>query len=159
MQQGSAPLFILTIGAGNAPAPRSERARPNSEREATNNVADTEKLLILVTHGLDEPEKATMPLVMAVGALASEVDVVVGLQEAGVELAVKGATGVVGADGYPTLAKVLADYRDLGGRLLACPLGLATRKLDSGQLVENAEVVAAGRFIVEISSASHVLVY
>ncbi len=123
-------------------------------------MADTEKLLILVTHGLDEPEKATMPLVMAVGALASEVDVVVGLQEAGVELAVKGATGGVAVDSYPTLAKVLADYRELGGRLLACPLGLATRKIDATtQLVENAEVVAAGRFILEISSASHVLVY
>ena len=63
-------------------------------------------------------------------------------------------------DSYPTLAKVLADYRELGGRLLACPLGLATRKIDATtQLVENAEVVAAGRFILEISSASHVLVY
>ncbi len=128
-------------------------------RRETNDMAEAEKLLILVTHGLDEPEKVTMPLVMAVGALASEVDAVIGLQEAGVELAVKGAADTVAAERYPTLAKVMADYRELGGRLLACPLGLAARNLDATELVENAEVVAAGRFIVEITSASHVLVY
>jgi len=50
---------------------------------------------------------------MAAGALASEVDVVVGQQETGLELAVEGSTGAFGA----------------------------------------------GRFILEISSASHVLVY
>ncbi len=123
-------------------------------------MAGTEKLLILVTHGLDEPEKVTMPLVMAVGALASEVDIVVGLQEAGVELAVKGAADATAADGYPSLAKVMADYRDLGGRLLACPPSVNKRHLDAAtQFVENAEVIAAGRFILEMSSASHVLVY
>ncbi len=124
------------------------------------NETPNEKLLILVTHGLDEPEKVTMPFVMAVGALASEVDAVIGLQEAGVELAVAGAADGLAVESYPALAKIMADYRELGGRLLACPLGLAARKIDTAtQLVENAEVVAAGRFIVEIGSASHVLVY
>ena len=123
-------------------------------------MASEEKLVIMVTHGLDEPEKATMPLVMAVGALASEVDVVVGLQDAGVELAVRGAADAVAVDGYPALSKLLADYRELGGRLLACPLGVAKRHIDAAtEFAENAEVVAAGRFILEISSASHVLVY
>ena len=118
-----------------------------------------EKLLIMITHGAGEAEQVTMPMVMAVGALASEVDVVVGLQEAGVELAVKGAADTIAATGYPTLAKLMADYRELGGRLLACPLGIAKRGIDRDTLVENAEVVAAGRFILEMSSASHVLVY
>ena len=118
-----------------------------------------EKLLILITHGADEAEQVTMPMVMAVGALASEVDVVVGLQEAGVELAVKGAAERVAAAGYPTLSKLMADYRELGGQLLACPLGIDGRGIDRDTLVENAEVVAAGRFIVEMDTATHVLVY
>jgi predicted peroxiredoxin len=122
-------------------------------------MAAPEKLLIMITHGADEAEQVTMPMVMAVGALASEVDVVVGLQEAGVELAVKGAADAITATGYPALSKLMADYRDLGGRLLACPLGVAKRGIDRDALVENAEVVAAGRFILEMSSATHVLVY
>ncbi len=122
-------------------------------------MAAPEKLLIMITHGADEAEQVTMPMVMAVGALASEVDVVVGLQEAGVELAVKGAADTIAAEGYPTLSKLMSDYRELGGRLLACPLGVAKRGIDRDTLVDNAEVVAAGRFIVEMSTASHVLVY
>jgi uncharacterized protein involved in oxidation of intracellular sulfur len=123
-------------------------------------MATTERYLIMITHGLDEPEKATMPLVMAVGALASEVEVVVGLQDGGVELAVKGAADGVAVDGYAPLSKLLADYRELGGRLLACPLGVAHRQIDAAtQFADNAEVVAAGRFVLEISSATHVLVY
>ncbi len=122
-------------------------------------MAAPEKLLIMITRGADEAEQVTMPMVMAVGALASEVDVVVGLQEAGVELAVQGAADTIAAAGYPTLSKLMADYRELGGRLLACPLGIARRDIDRDTLVENAEVVAAGRFILEMSTASHVLVY
>ena len=60
----------------------------------------------------------------------------------------------VAVDGYPPLSKPLADYRELGGRLLACPLGVNKRGIDAAlHLVGNAEVVAAGRFLLELGSA------
>ncbi len=62
-------------------------------------------------------------------------------------------------DGFPTLAKLVADYRAMGGKLLACPPSVNKRHIDADtQLVDNAEVIGAGRFIVEFGSASHVLV-
>ncbi len=75
------------------------------------------------------------------------------------ELAVKGPAEAIVATGYPTLSKLMGDYREVGGRLLACPPGIAKRGIDRDTLVDNAEGVAAGRFILEMSSASHVLVY
>jgi predicted peroxiredoxin len=116
--------------------------------------------MILVLHGPDDPEVATIPFVLAVAAMASDVEVVVGLQGRGVELAVKGWADSVQARGFPPLAKLLDDYRELGGRLLLCSPCINGRDIDaSTQLVENAEIVAAGRFVAEITSATNALTY
>ncbi len=123
-------------------------------------MSDNEKLVFMVTHGPDDPELATIPFVMAVAALASEVQVVVGLQGSGVELAVRGRTDGVEARGFPPLARLLKDYADLGGRLLVCGPCINARGIDpSRQFIENAEVVAAGRFVAEVTAATNALVY
>lgn len=123
-------------------------------------MADTEKLVIMVLHGPDDPEEASIPFVLAVAAMASDVEAVIGLQGSGVELAVKGAADSVEARGFPPLAKLLDDYRELGGKLLLCSPCLKGRNIDPAtQLVENAEVVAAARFVAEITSATNTLVY
>jgi predicted peroxiredoxin len=118
----------------------------------------SEKLVIMVTHGPEHPEHVSIPFVMAVAALASDVEVVMGLQANGVEIATRGAADSVAAEGFPPLAKLMADYKELGGRLLLCGPCVKSRQIED-KLVENAEVVAAARFIAEITSATNALVY
>lgn len=119
-----------------------------------------EKIVFMATHGPDHPEHVTIPFVMAVAALASDVEAVIGLQADGVELAVTGRADAVAADGFPPLAKLMADYSELGGKLLVCNPCLKARGIDAAtQLMDNAEVVAAARFIAEITSAKNVLTY
>jgi uncharacterized protein involved in oxidation of intracellular sulfur len=119
-----------------------------------------EKLVFMVTHGPEHPEHVTIPFVMAVAALASDVEAVIGLQAEGVEIAVKGRSDSVTAEGFPPLSKLMSDYAELGGKLLLCGPCVKSRKIDAAtQLVENAEVVAAARFIAEITSATNALVY
>ena len=118
-----------------------------------------EKLVIMVTHSPNHPEHVTIPLVMAVAALASDVEVVMGLQADGVEIAVKGAAEKVNAEGFPPLAKLLADYAELGGKLLLCGPCIKSRHIEAADLLDNAEVVAAARFVAEITSATNALVY
>jgi len=119
-----------------------------------------EKLVIMITHGPEHPEHATIPFVMAVAALASDVEAVIGLQAGGVELAVTGTAEKVNADGFPPLAKLMNDYKDLGGKLLLCGPCVKSRQIDPAtQLVENSEVVAAARFVAEVTSATNVLTY
>ena len=123
-------------------------------------MAANEKLVFMVTRGPDEPELASIPFVMAVAALASDVEAVVGLQGNGVELAVRGRTHGVEARGFPPLSKLLEDYCNLGGRLLVCTPCIRAREIDpERQFVENAELVAAGRFVAEVTSATNALVY
>ncbi|MGZ8436919.1 MAG: DsrE family protein [Candidatus Limnocylindrales bacterium] len=118
-----------------------------------------EKLVFMVLHGPDEPEHATIPFVMACAALASEVEVVIGLQAGGVELGRVGGVDSVEAAGFPPLKKLVTDFHALGGRLLVCGPCLNSRAITPDQLVAGAEIVAAGRFIAEITSATNSLVY
>ena len=119
-----------------------------------------EKLVFMATHGAEHPEHVSIPFVMAIAAMASDVDAVIGLQADAVQLAVRGCADEVAADGFPPLAKLMTDYRELGGRLLVCGPCVKSRGIDpETQFVENAEVVAAGRFVAEITSATNALTY
>jgi uncharacterized protein involved in oxidation of intracellular sulfur len=122
-------------------------------------MADGEKLVFMVLHGPTEAEHATIPFVMACAALASDVDVVIGLQADGVELGRVGGTAGVEARGFPPLQKLVGDFLALGGRMLVCGPCLQSREIAAPDLVKGAEVVAAGRFIAEITSATNSLVY
>jgi predicted peroxiredoxin len=122
-------------------------------------MAVKEKLVFMVLHGPAQAEHATIPFVMACAALASDVDVVIGLQADGVELGRVGGSEGIEAAGFPPLRKLVADFQALGGRMLVCGPCLKSREIDPSGLLEGAEVVAAGRFIAEITSATNSLVY
>jgi len=122
-------------------------------------MANTEKLVFMVLHGPDHPEHATIPFVMGCAALASAVEVVLGFQADGVELVHAGAAASVHAAGFPPLAKLLADFRELGGTMLVCGPCINSRGITAADLIDGAEVVAAGRFVAEITSATNSLVY
>jgi predicted peroxiredoxin len=122
-------------------------------------MADTEKLVFMVLHGSAHPEHATIPFVMACAALASDVEVVMGFQADGVELVRIGGAAAVEAPGFPPLKKLLADYLELGGKVLVCGPCINSRGITADDLIAGAEVVAAGRFVAEITSATNSLVY
>jgi predicted peroxiredoxin len=123
-------------------------------------VPETEKLVFMVTRGHADPELATIPFVMAAAALASDVAVVMGFQGDAVELMKTGVAETIAAEGFPPLPKLLNDVRDLGGLLLVCSPCLRSRGIAiPDDLVAGAEVVAAGRFVAEVTSATNVLTY
>ena len=122
-------------------------------------MAEHEKLVVMVTHGPDEPELATIPFAMAGAAVASDVGVVMGFQGDGCELVRKGVAETVHADEFAPLGQLLETIRELGGQLLVCSPCLKKRGLAEDDLVEGAEIVAAGRFVAEVTSATNSLVY
>jgi predicted peroxiredoxin len=118
-----------------------------------------EKLVIMVTHGPEEPELATIPFVMAGAAVASDVDVVMGFQGDGCRLVQKGVAETISAPEFAPLAGLLDSVRELGGQLLVCVPCVKSRGLTEDDLVEGAELCAAARFVAEITSATSTLVY
>jgi predicted peroxiredoxin len=127
--------------------------------EEVSAMADQEKLVIMVTHGPEDPELATIPFVMACAGLASDVEIIMGFQAEGVRLVHEGEAEKVQAPEFKPLAELLHDFRELGGKLLVCGPCIKSREIPQEALVEGAEVVAAGRFIAEITSATNSLVY
>lgn len=122
-------------------------------------MAHTQKLVFMVLHGPDHPEHATIPFVMGCAALASDVEVVLGFQADGVELVRAGVADGIQAAGFPPLAKLLHDFQELGGSLLVCAPCMNSRGITAPDLIEGTEIVAAGRFVAEITSAINSLVY
>ncbi len=119
-----------------------------------------EKIVIMCTHGPEDPERATIPFVIATAAQASEVDVVIGFQASGVMLVRKGCAEHVFAAGFPPLKELMDAYIEAGGKLYVCGPCVQSRKLNpQTDFIENATVINAATFVKEITEATNSLVY
>lgn len=122
-------------------------------------MADVEKLVIMVTHGPEDAELATIPFVMAGAAVACDVEVIMGFQAEGVRLVQQGIAEKVEAPDLAPLGGLIQDIEDLGGKFLVCDPSIKSRQIPPESLREGVEVVRAARFVAEITSATSTLVY
>ncbi len=119
-----------------------------------------EKLILMCTHGPEDPERATIPFVMATTAQASDVEVVLGFQASGVLLITKGIAQHVFAAGFPPLKELLDIYLENGGKFLVCGPCVKSRQIDpANEFIEGAIVVNAATFVKECAEATNVMVY
>jgi uncharacterized protein involved in oxidation of intracellular sulfur len=122
-------------------------------------MAEAEKMVYIVTHAGEDPERATFPFMLASAAQAMEVEAVVALQGVSVFLAKKGYLDNVAAAGLPPLKDLVARFFEAGGKLLICTPCIKERNIEESDLIEGAELIAAARLNQEILSANATLVY
>ena len=122
-------------------------------------MAETEKMVYIVTHAGEDPERATFPFMLATAAQAMEVEAVVALQGVSVFLAKKGYLEHVAAAGLPALKDLVNNFLEAGGKLLICTPCIKDRNIDESDLIEGSELIAAARLNQEILSANATLVY
>jgi uncharacterized protein involved in oxidation of intracellular sulfur len=122
-------------------------------------MADKEKIVYIVTHGAEDPERATFPFMLATAAQAMEVEAVVALQGTSVFLAKKGFLEHVSAAGLPPLKDLVTRFVNEGGKILVCVPCIRDRKIDEADLIEGATTTAAAALTQEILSANATLVY
>ena len=122
-------------------------------------MAETEKIVYIVTHGGEDPERASLPFVLANAAQVMDVEAVVALQGAAVMLAKGDCMKHVFAAGLPPLKELVSNYIAAGGRLLVCTPCIRERQIDESDLMEGAIPVAAAALTSEILSATATLVY
>jgi len=119
-----------------------------------------EKLVIMVTHGPEDPERATIPFVLATAAQASDVEAVLGFQAEGVLLVKKGVAEGIQAPDFPPLKTLMDAYIEAGGKMLACGPCVKSRKLNpETDFVAGAKVANAAAFVKEITEATNAMVY
>ncbi|MFN2124380.1 MAG: DsrE family protein [Candidatus Promineifilaceae bacterium] len=118
-----------------------------------------DQIVIMATHGPEDPERATIPFVMALAALASDMTAIIGFQSNGVLLARKDCARHVFAPGFPPLAELMENYLEAGGLLYVCGPCVQSRQLEKDDLIDEAKIVSAATFVVACADAKATLVY
>ncbi|MEJ2588672.1 MAG: DsrE family protein [Deltaproteobacteria bacterium] len=122
-------------------------------------MAEKEKIVYISTNGPENPEKASLPFVLANAAMVMEVDALVALQGPAVFLAKKGILEHVHAAGFSPLKELVESFFEQGGKLGVCVPCIQERQIDEADLIEKAEPIAGGSLTEEILSANATLVY
>ena len=100
----------------------------------------TAKAVVSLTTGMEDSERVTVALLVAVGAAESGRPALMFLTKEAVRLALSGFAAGVACDGCPPIDDLFARYAKAGGRLLVCPICFNARKLAAGDLVGHAEL-------------------
>lgn len=121
---------------------------------------DTEKkITYIVTYGDDNPEKATIPFILANTAMAMEVTPVIILQSNAVMLGVKGFAEKVHFKDGVSLKQLIENYTGAGNKLLLCSPCVEKRKLSEKDFVDGAVIVGAARVNEEALTSVNVITY
>jgi predicted peroxiredoxin len=121
--------------------------------------SQNQKLVIIATYAEESPDKATIPFVMGVAALAMDVEVSIILQVTGVYLAKKGYPDHVHAAGFPPLAELQEAFFEGGGKLMVCSPCIQARKIEPEDLLPESTVIAGATLVSEVLSATNVVTY
>ena len=95
---------------------------------------------ISLTTGLEDAEKVTVALLVAVGAAESGRDTLMFLTKEAARLAVDGVTVGVACEGCPSIADLMERFEAAGGELLVCPICFNAKQLQEPTLVTNARL-------------------
>jgi predicted peroxiredoxin len=98
------------------------------------------KAAISLTTGLEDAERVTVALLVAVGAAESGRPTLIFLTKEAVRLAVAGIAVGTACDGCPSIPDLMGRYAAAEGHLLVCPICFNTKQLDPTTLVPNAEL-------------------
>lgn len=122
-------------------------------------MAENEKIVIITTQGMSNPEKASLPFVLATAAQATDVEVVMILQSEAVVLAKKGEAEKLNAKGFMPMKEMMENYLGMGGKLLLCSPCLKERNISKEELIEGSVIIAAGTVVSEVTSCKSVITY
>jgi predicted peroxiredoxin len=117
------------------------------------------KIGLIVTHAQDDPEMATLPFIIANGALAMNVEPVVILQGEAVRLATRGGADAVNATGLAPLGGLMDALIDAELRIMVCSPCLATRGIEEGDLRDGCYVGGAGIIVQAMLDCENFLRY
>jgi len=117
---------------------------------------ENQKILINWREGADDPEKATITLILAVTSSKScETAIFVAAKAS--ELVLKGAVDGISAPGYEPLADLLKAFLANGGKLWLCPACVKAKGFSESDLIEGVEVAGAPKTMAFLAEGAQVL--
>ena len=102
-----------------------------------------EKVLVGLTHGVEEPENVLIAYLMGVEALRAGKHAAMWLTKDAVHIATDGFVDTLAVPGAPSITDLHTEYVERGGRFFVCPVCVKLRDLTDAVWVKNAEVAGA----------------
>jgi len=112
------------------------------------------KFMAHVTHGREDPERATLPFIAANVAASADQEAIVLLTIEGVWLATKGYADDVHHEGMPPLREVLDSLLASGGQVWACGACTKPRGITDDDMIDGARIISAADFVAEMVSGT-----
>ena len=106
------------------------------------------------THGKDDPERATLPFIVANVAASADQEAIVLLTIEGVWLATKGYAEDIHHEGMQPLREVLDSLLAGGGQVWACGACTKPRGITDADLVEGARIISAADVVAELTDGT-----
>jgi predicted peroxiredoxin len=98
------------------------------------------KAVISLSTGLEDSEKVTIALLVAVGAAEAGRPTLMFLTKEAVRIAVDGVATGVACDGCPPIPDLMKRYEAAGGIYYVCPVCFNAKQLDAERLITGAEI-------------------
>ena len=117
------------------------------------------KIVISITCAKDNPDKATVAMVVANAALVSGQEAIVFLSTEGVRLAVKGYADDIREEGFAPMKDLLGSFIENGGTIWVCTPCFKKRNLSEGSLVGNAKLVGGATLVEALSQGAASISY
>jgi predicted peroxiredoxin len=117
------------------------------------------RFCVSLTCAKDNTDKATVALVIANAAAASDKETIVFLSTEGVRLSQKGAAAGIHEDGFAPLQDLLQNFVKAGGKLLVCSPCFKKRGLKEEDLVEGAVIVGGAKLVEFLSQGAPCVSY
>ena len=99
------------------------------------------------THAKDDPERATMPFVVANVAVSADQRTIVLLTIDGVWLATRGYADDIHKEGLPPLKEVIEAFVASGGEVWTCGACTKPRGITEADLIAGARIVSAANVV------------
>ena len=112
------------------------------------------KFMAQSSHGRDDPERATLPFIVANVAASADQEAIVLLTIEGVWLATKGYADDIHHEGMQPLNEVLASLLASGGQVWACGACTKPRGITEEHLIEGARIVSATDVVAELAGGT-----
>ena len=98
------------------------------------------KAVVSLATGLEDPEKVMVAFLVAVGAAESGRPTLMFLTKEAVRLALNGVAVGTACEGCPSIPSLVQRFAGAGGRYYVCPICFDAKQLDKGSLISGAEI-------------------
>ena len=117
------------------------------------------KLMINLTHGKEDPERATLAFVVGNVAASADQEAVVLLTIDGAWNATRGYADDICKEGFQPLHEIMQSFVSNGGQIWVCGACAKPRGITDKDLVEGAQIVPAAKAVEYLASGASSLSY